>query len=945
MQFSSKQPKTISSPISIQLSKSSTSIVLGASKMPASKLLLLQQNHIKDSTTIMSTNASSTAAVPYINGQQNGSTKVVLVTSEPMEIDHSRNGKTTTSSNNGTDEELTSLTWLHDKNLLKVTDNASTKPQSQQAMSSKSSSSGAVTPTSDFVDDSGVSEDNASSVNSGSEQGSSSSSGSSSIYRSVRTTPKSFATTGHERDNNTVENEDIDDANNNTIQKNRENSNHNQVPPAANIIHLSPSGSSVVEYKTLSNLPQKSTIIPNTSSPLSNSNPVIVSTNNGTTANGATNVIKAISTQQSSIHSSTLSASTPHTHFHKKYIKAMNALNSDTITTTLTTTSIANSSQEAQISSPTTLMSISTPTTTIYTIPMQKEYSPAKYEHETVIVENEYPHSAINLVSNTNHRIYHGNETDRHSDEYVTPISSPKLQQQPAAPQKLSTSTAQSPSGISLSQSTVPLPLVSPNSAQNQPKPNNVPYDPFIHTNNKPPLSFSSLIFLAIEDAKEKALPVKEIYAWIVKHYPYFKTAPTGWKNSVRHNLSLNKCFQKVEKAPNMGKGSLWRVEQQYKQNLIIALTRSSYHPNTSAMEKATASLKNTPISPESPSLKSNKRPLDAELFPRLSKFMANMQNGNSVKIPASNNTTEVISNLIADKNYQIHNGNGEYGHANGDSVIVTTTHGIHTNHEHVMHPMDERNVERIARDWGVDSIDDVNAATAMLALKHGPKFFSETFQTGTPIITTKPSEDHTYSAGGGAKSGSAVNVIPVETEPIIHFNGNSSPPIAPHQVQIKYDSNSMNNHGTEVIIDNRHHSDNMSNGTSSDAAYESSEESQNDITREEEEARRHQEGVDAFLSFATEVSSMSSPLKRPPSADYVENVSVHNFNNNNNNNNNHLFANGNGSYYYNGGVSPLNQQFGQPHIYSYMSSPSPPKKSRTRTLRTKLKKKTTWLR
>lgn len=98
--------------------------------------------------------------------------------------------------------------------------------------------------------------------------------------------------------------------------------------------------------------------------------------------------------------------------------------------------------------------------------------SPAKYEHETVIVENEYPHSAINLVSNTNHRIYHGNESDRHSDEYVTPISSPRLQQQPAAPQKLSNSinnsTAQSPNGISLSQSTVPLPSVSPNSAQNQ---------------------------------------------------------------------------------------------------------------------------------------------------------------------------------------------------------------------------------------------------------------------------------------------------------------------------------------------------------------------------------------------------------------------------------------------------------------------------------------------
>lgn len=120
---------------------------------------------------------------------------------------------------------------------------------------------------------------------------------------------------------------------------------------------------------------------------------------------------------------------------------------------------------------------------------------------------------------------------------------------------------------------------------------------------------------------------------------------------------------------------------------------------------------------------------------------MANMQNGSSVKISASNNnTTEVISSIMTDKEYQTHNGNEEYNHANGESVIVTAIPGIHTNHEHGMHSMHDhdmdaietqRNVERIARDWGVDSIDDVNAATAMLALKHGPKIFSETFQTG----------------------------------------------------------------------------------------------------------------------------------------------------------------------------------------------------------------------
>lgn len=106
---------------------------------------------------------------------------------------------------------------------------------------------------------------------------------------------------------------------------------------------------------------------------------------------------------------------------------------------------------------------------------------------------------------------------------------------------------------ITQSTESTPTKITIPNSPtmQNKPKhPQNLPYDPFVHTNNKPPLSFSSLIFLAIEDAKEKALPVKEIYSWIIQHYPYFKTAPTGWKNSVRHNLSLNKCFQKVEKAP-----------------------------------------------------------------------------------------------------------------------------------------------------------------------------------------------------------------------------------------------------------------------------------------------------------------------------------------------------------------------------------------------------------
>ena len=64
----------------------------------------------------------------------------------------------------------------------------------------------------------------------------------------------------------------------------------------------------------------------------------------------------------------------------------------------------------------------------------------------------------------------------------------------------------------------------------------------------KPAYSFSTLIFMAIENAKDKRLPVKEIYQWIQYNFPYFQKAPIGWKNSVRHNLSLNKSFKKVDK-------------------------------------------------------------------------------------------------------------------------------------------------------------------------------------------------------------------------------------------------------------------------------------------------------------------------------------------------------------------------------------------------------------
>lgn len=119
---------------------------------------------------------------------------------------------------------------------------------------------------------------------------------------------------------------------------------------------------------------------------------------------------------------------------------------------------------------------------------------------------------------------------------------------------------------------------------------------------------------MAIEDAPSKRLPVKEIYNWILEHFPYFANAPTGWKNSVRHNLSLNKCFKKVEKdrSQSIGKGSLWCVDPEYRQNLIQALKKTPYHPHAQVFStpptspQAYQSMSSPPIWPGSPFFRKN---------------------------------------------------------------------------------------------------------------------------------------------------------------------------------------------------------------------------------------------------------------------------------------------------------------------------------------------------
>lgn len=295
-------------------------------------------------------------------------------------------------------------------------------------------------------------------------------------------------------------------------------------------------------------------------------------------------------------------------------------------------------------------------------------------------------------------------------------------------------------------------------SQQAQAAGNHRPYDPQVHVNSKPPFSFSCLIFMAIEDSPKKALPVKEIYAWILDHFPYFKDAPTGWKNSVRHNLSLNKCFKKVEKAPNLGKGSLWMVDDIFRPNLLQALRKAPFHPHTQLERVSVITNRLQVKSPSPPSddyivlsgAKSNCNVPDPELFPFLSRRLAAASGMDSTRgsIDVSNRRRQRSVKEVR------------------DAICAKRT-------------------------YGNDSLDDVDAAAAMLALKHGPhilfarkddwqqdedddvsKYFpgarsirkssNRTLKTSQllPVITSSPSEDHTYSAG--QQIGSPTTSMPV---------------------------------------------------------------------------------------------------------------------------------------------------------------------------------------
>ncbi|KAJ7315361.1 hypothetical protein DFH08DRAFT_715714 [Mycena albidolilacea] len=80
----------------------------------------------------------------------------------------------------------------------------------------------------------------------------------------------------------------------------------------------------------------------------------------------------------------------------------------------------------------------------------------------------------------------------------------------------------------------------------------------------KPTIPLPMLVKLAIYGSPKRRLTLQEIYAELSNRFQWFREHQheQAWKNSIRHNLSLNKVFKNMQRpVTEPGKGSYWELD------------------------------------------------------------------------------------------------------------------------------------------------------------------------------------------------------------------------------------------------------------------------------------------------------------------------------------------------------------------------------------------------
>ncbi|XP_046654259.1 forkhead box protein O-like isoform X3 [Daphnia pulicaria] len=124
-------------------------------------------------------------------------------------------------------------------------------------------------------------------------------------------------------------------------------------------------------------------------------------------------------------------------------------------------------------------------------------------------------------------------------------------------------------------------------------------------------MSYADLITQAIQSSSEKRLTLSQIYDWMVQNVPYFKdkgdsNSSAGWKNSIRHNLSLHNRFMRVQNE-GTGKSSWWMINPDAKpgksaRRRATSMETSKYEKKRGRVKKKVEALRAGLMTTPSPS-------------------------------------------------------------------------------------------------------------------------------------------------------------------------------------------------------------------------------------------------------------------------------------------------------------------------------------------------------
>ncbi|XP_057373821.1 forkhead box protein O-like [Daphnia carinata] len=124
-------------------------------------------------------------------------------------------------------------------------------------------------------------------------------------------------------------------------------------------------------------------------------------------------------------------------------------------------------------------------------------------------------------------------------------------------------------------------------------------------------MSYADLITQAIQSSPDKRLTLSQIYDWMVQNVPYFKdkgdsNSSAGWKNSIRHNLSLHNRFMRVQNE-GTGKSSWWMINPDAKpgksaRRRATSMETSKYEKKRGRVKKKVEALRAGLMTTPSPS-------------------------------------------------------------------------------------------------------------------------------------------------------------------------------------------------------------------------------------------------------------------------------------------------------------------------------------------------------